>query len=584
MPSISCAQTLLLVFLVSQGIRVRVSACGRGRAHAAEELAMQRYKRESASRQGGRAQVAAASGTPSAAAAPLRVHPEYQLSGLDSARSQLLRQVLIPAAVGEISQRLLVRDPVVGNLTLDRGCGTRISEYSFDLAEDSTECSATSIHRYCSDEETGVLHNPDLFGSADGVPAGSGAPDADIILYVATTDVPECWQGTIAYAGACEMDALSGRPLAGSNLFDIGYGNQFQAADGRQVEVVREVDSPSTSQSRHVVVLPDVVAVAAAHFGCPSLDGVELSNDELQPGNHWEDRIYSGELMDSARRVRTSADHAVFSTLTIAMAEASGWYLRNPAAVQASLPIGHRAGCEAVMEDTCRTPASAAGGGAGLYCSTLGRSACTYSHLATGSCAMEAIMDGCHTVVPLTAADDCRDAKMDMFSTGYHGPGGRCIPWQQGSAGGLPSAVSGAQCFRARCESGILYVQVDGREHACATGRTISIQRGNGAGADTLGPCPDNSQLCNSLGCDADCNGRGNCAAGVCQCYLGWAGPSCERRSQALRVFEVKLPAAGTNQDESDGRQVSGSTLLHAHWVAVLLAVIPFVLGQGRAV
>lgn len=37
-------------------------------------------------------------------------------------------------------------------------------------------------------------------------------------------------------------------------------------------------------------------------------------------------------------------------------------------------------------------------------------------------------MDGCHTVVPLTAADDCRDAKMDMFSTGYHGPGGRCIP------------------------------------------------------------------------------------------------------------------------------------------------------------
>lgn len=64
-----------------------------------------------------------------------------------------------------------------------------------------------------------------------------------------------------------------------SNLFDIGYGNQFQAADGRQVEVVREVDSPSTSQSRHVVVLPDVVAVAAAHFGCPSLDGVELSND-----------------------------------------------------------------------------------------------------------------------------------------------------------------------------------------------------------------------------------------------------------------------------------------------------------------
>lgn len=45
---------------------------------------------------------------------------------------------------------------------------------------------------YCSDSATGVLHNPDLLGPWEGIPSGSGAPPADVVLYATSKDPDGC--------------------------------------------------------------------------------------------------------------------------------------------------------------------------------------------------------------------------------------------------------------------------------------------------------------------------------------------------------------------------------------------------------
>eukprot|EP00951_Prasinocladus_malaysianus_P040858 scaffold474787_cov49-Prasinocladus_malaysianus.AAC.1 len=43
---------------------------------------------------------------------------------------------------------------------------------------------------------------------------GEGAPDADMIIYVASSEVG-CGQSTLGYAQACSFDPATGRPIAG---------------------------------------------------------------------------------------------------------------------------------------------------------------------------------------------------------------------------------------------------------------------------------------------------------------------------------------------------------------------------------
>eukprot|EP00951_Prasinocladus_malaysianus_P005013 scaffold35625_cov23-Prasinocladus_malaysianus.AAC.1 len=54
-------------------------------------------------------------------------------------------------------------------------------------------CSAVCLRRFCSDYESGILHNPLYLGGwGEAVPSGPGAPNADLILYVAANEVPDC--------------------------------------------------------------------------------------------------------------------------------------------------------------------------------------------------------------------------------------------------------------------------------------------------------------------------------------------------------------------------------------------------------
>jgi len=80
-----------------------------------------------------------------------------------------------------------------------------------------------------------------------------------------------------------------------------------------------------TTNCVHKLVTPAVVAAARFYFNCSTLNGAELENQmttacDLQ-GSHWEQRIFSTELMSSY------AQHSMQITpMTLAAFEDSGWY------------------------------------------------------------------------------------------------------------------------------------------------------------------------------------------------------------------------------------------------------------------
>jgi hypothetical protein len=45
-----------------------------------------------------------------------------------------------------------------------------------------------------------------------------------------------------------------------------------------------------------------------------------------------------------------------------------------------------------------------------------------------------------------------------------------------------------------------------------------------------IGPCPDNAEVCATLGCPNACNSAGLCANGKCYCDLDATGATCETK------------------------------------------------------
>ncbi|CAH8853715.1 unnamed protein product [Trichobilharzia szidati] len=91
----------------------------------------------------------------------------------------------------------------------------------------------------------------------------------------------------------------------------------------------------------HIVVLPTVVRVARIFFDCPTLDGVELE-DEDEAGvylTHWEKRLLENDLMTA-----TFTNSYRISPITLAMMEDTGWYVANYALSQ-SFSWGKGKGC-----------------------------------------------------------------------------------------------------------------------------------------------------------------------------------------------------------------------------------------------
>ncbi|KAK6034453.1 Leishmanolysin [Cooperia oncophora] len=92
----------------------------------------------------------------------------------------------------------------------------------------------------------------------------------------------------------------------------------------------------------HMMVTPRVVDEVRRHFACDNLEGAELEN---QGGDgtaltHWEKRVFENEAMTG-----THTQNPVYSRMTLALLEDSGWYKPNYEKAE-ELHWGRKLGCE----------------------------------------------------------------------------------------------------------------------------------------------------------------------------------------------------------------------------------------------
>eukprot|EP00878_Enallax_costatus_P012603 GHUV01013162.1.p1 GENE.GHUV01013162.1~~GHUV01013162.1.p1 ORF type:complete len:398 (+),score=98.31 GHUV01013162.1:1129-2322(+) len=237
------------------------------------------------------------SGSKGAAAAPIRINPVYQLSGLSADDTKRVKQQLLPAAFKVLQKFVKVIRPAGGVLKVDAFFG---------------------------DGQQGCL-----ISRVDGNLAQGkhGVKDTDLLLYV-TSDKNSCLPGMIAIATACDVDPITKRPILGSlnicgdalkGLSNVKAGSDAeQTAIGRVVEVLvhetvhvlgfgsthyEDWRGPNgkpygqnqvvqTIGGRPYLTTPKVTAVARKYFGCDSLPGAPLENEgpSFSATSHFEYR------------------------------------------------------------------------------------------------------------------------------------------------------------------------------------------------------------------------------------------------------------------------------------------------------
>lgn len=138
-----------------------------------------------------------------------------------------------------------------------------------------------------------------------------------------------------------------------------------------------------------MIVTPHVVKEVRAHFKCPTLEGAEIENQggSGRRYSHLEKRVYENEAMTGV-----FTNNPVFSRITLALMEDSGWYRANYEMAE-DLDWGRNAGCifaqnscKAVMDFQLRKNDSIS-----PYCTELPskghtHTGCTHNYHGVGIC------------------------------------------------------------------------------------------------------------------------------------------------------------------------------------------------------
>ncbi|CAH0757706.1 unnamed protein product [Diatraea saccharalis] len=234
----------------------------------------------------------------------------------------------------------------------------------------------------------------------------SGVEDTDFVLYVSAVETERCKRGlTVAYASHCQQESALDRPVAGHANFCPGelstkyrdlpsvmstVKHEMLHALGFSVSlfafyrddngdpltkrrpdtgnppldeelqihkwsdrVVRNVTRKNwmirggyMERTFHMMVTPRVVKEVREHFNCSELEGAELE-DQGGDGTHlthWEKRVFENEAMTG-----THTQNSVFSRVTFALLEDTGWYRAEYSRAD-PLHWGRGRGCSFAMQ------------------------------------------------------------------------------------------------------------------------------------------------------------------------------------------------------------------------------------------
>jgi len=525
----------------------------------------------------------------------MRIQPVYQLQQLEAespAKAAFLEDVLIPLTIKTLTRTFSLKYPVQSKLLFQRKCkrsivwGSGERECQEYFSESDQKCNFGTIPSDMFDQASQC--SGDFPGDCRVLPAGKGVENSDFYLIVtASVDGANCNEGgESAQGGYCMLDDESGRPIAGfinfcpnsissdlsavgsqldlavhellhAIVFEPALFESFRDPLGREYEnpVVISTDPTSGNEVR-TLTTPKVKEVVRKHFNCDNLKGAELENQggSGTQWSHWEESLFYDEVMTG---LQSGSQRSVLSNLTLALLEDSGWYMPDYS-FGGYLGFGKNAGCDFAMKK-CRSNSNTAG----YFCSEIGNTECTYTGQSLGRCEINPLADGCAIVKGFNnyvCADEQNSMKanapLQVFGDSSMCVQGDSVPWKMQTkkrAGNTvrtvqstyPSASAG--CFRFACKNNNVVVDLGGYSFPCEAGSYIDLSTLDiGFLQGSFGPCPSQDVCSENLSCNGRCNTfNGQCAEGVCYCYLGWYGNNCdmELRTDLMQASGMLIKA-----------------------------------------
>ncbi|CAN7983090.1 unnamed protein product [Ixodes hexagonus] len=340
---------------------------------------------------------------------PLRIKVFYDKSvyRLPIEKFLIINNTILPEALAYWERTLMVR-PTLVPIRLNRKCPNNQAFspdqdpylYCNEYCEDVTTCGEVIVPEEHL-EPCRVCDRTGRYCQTQPGPRGRGIAKADFVFYVSSMQTERCFKGqTVAYAAHCQQEASTDRPIAGhANLcpdsistkpqdmdtllstvkheilhalgFSVSLYAYFRDRNGYPLtprerngkpsvnkelqthkwseRVMRKVmrsdwkiRGGSISKVSWIMVTPRVVEEARRHFNCSYLEGAEVE-DQGEDGTrltHWEKRLFENEAMTG-----THTQNPVYSRITLALMEDTGWYLPNYDQAQ-PLKWGHNLGCD----------------------------------------------------------------------------------------------------------------------------------------------------------------------------------------------------------------------------------------------
>uniref|UniRef100_A0A8R1HGL8 Leishmanolysin-like peptidase n=1 Tax=Caenorhabditis japonica TaxID=281687 RepID=A0A8R1HGL8_CAEJA len=344
--------------------------------------------------------------------APLRIHLHYDKSiqNLTTELQIFVNTTLLPEAVGYWENALRVR-PMKGPIRLRRKCMSSFYYYKQGMRNVACDKACRELTT-CGEADIPADHLLDCLAcnNTDDCQTtgnmGVGVNDSDFILYVTAHNSKRCeGPDTLSYAAHCQQEVDFDRPIAGNvNLcpsalsvhnhdyeiltstvkheilhalgFSVGLYAFFRDKEGKPRTKRNRYGRPTSLNKQkgyydwdsntittvlredwwtgdgkvvhpiHMMVTPKVREEARRHFGCDKLEGAELENQggEGTYLTHWEKRAYENEAMTG-----THTQNPVYSRLTLAFLEDTGWYQPNYEVAE-DLNWGKQLGCDFAMK------------------------------------------------------------------------------------------------------------------------------------------------------------------------------------------------------------------------------------------
>ena len=212
---------------------------------------------------------------------------------------------------------------------------------------------------------------------------------------------------------------MANRQPGACGLPRVGDSWSYQTSDKIIATKPETSALDTTGTARTLLKTPRLLARAREHFGCPTLEGVDVEDDggSGSAGSHWDKRKMMNEFMSAA----PSGNRNVKSEFTLALLEDSGWYKADYTKAEPML-WGYKKGC-AFTNGCVNPPSPDTKGRAGGYC-TSGSTVeqCSFDRTGIGMCITYGkYMDSCGVAV---SDRMCSDFKGTVSTLGF--VGGNC--------------------------------------------------------------------------------------------------------------------------------------------------------------